>query len=174
MNIFNLDKELSSHLSTGFWLKTRSLFLTWATWSESQHEFLPGMSLAHNFTTHVLRRNYYLFLKPVKNERSSIFLQHFYQFHPDQLHFAMPKMEVHCERTDRGTEEENNTQLYCGPGHTSAFPEAWGLHLCNINIPDVFTADLCPAFMISLILIIYLQRETLGHSYIFLHIWHFR
>lgn len=35
-------------------------------WSKSQWEFLPGTSLAHNFTTHVLLRNYHLFLKPLK------------------------------------------------------------------------------------------------------------
>lgn len=35
-------------------------------WSKSQWEFLPGTSLARNFTTRVLLRNYHLFLKPVK------------------------------------------------------------------------------------------------------------
>lgn len=67
--------------------------------------------------------------KACKNERPSVFLEHFYQFLPDWLHFVMPKMEMHCRRADRWTEEEHNAQLYRGSHRTSTSPEAQVLQL---------------------------------------------
>lgn len=143
-------------------------------WDGLQWEFLPGTSLVHSFTTHILLRNYCLFLKPVKMKNLQPFKNTYISFIQISFILLCPKSRCIVEYlTDRQKRIIiHNFITALSTQATPQKPKGCTFVYTNVLNRWVHWRSL-PCFLYKLQINYLSAKENTSTSYIALHILHF-